>query len=104
MNAPSPRGSQPGSARGGTPPQGRLAPSRSPEAWSHAAGGRKEAIIRTRSGVRLQVGFGPAATPTLAVAVALARAHADDLLQTGSRSWVVTFRLGTDEARYGRAT
>ena len=50
------------------------------------------------------MGFGPAATPTLAVAVALARTHADHLLQTGPRSWVVTFRLGTDEARYGRAT
>jgi len=31
--------------------------------------------------------------------VALARTHADHLLRTGPRSWVATFRLGTDEAR-----
>jgi hypothetical protein len=56
-----------------------------------------------RGEVELAVSFGPASTPLLPTAVAFARRHADLLEQVGPRSWVASFRLGTEEDRYGRA-
>ena len=57
--------------------------------------GRREAV--------LHITFGPASTPVLPRAVSYARGHADSLEETEPGVWRATFRLSTDESRYGRA-
>jgi hypothetical protein len=50
----------------------------------------------------LTISFGPSSTPTLARAVSLARAHAEDVQEKGG-TWHATFHLGHHQAAYGWA-
>jgi hypothetical protein len=59
--------------------------------------------VPARGEVVLGVSFGPAATPVLERAVALAGEHAEDLERVGGKTWRATFRLGSGEGTYGRA-
>jgi len=56
-----------------------------------------------RGEVRLTITFGPAVTPVFASALAYAREHANQLIQTGPRAYRASFTLGTDPVVYGRA-
>jgi hypothetical protein len=59
--------------------------------------------MRVRSHVVLEVRFGPSSSPSLHRAIAHASGHADSLEETSPGAWRVTFDLGEDEERYGRA-
>jgi len=59
--------------------------------------------VPARGEVVLRVSFGPAATPVLERAVAFGGEHAEGLERMGVKTWRATFRLGTDEAAFGKA-
>ncbi|HEX9202838.1 MAG TPA: hypothetical protein VF964_02660 [Vicinamibacteria bacterium] len=56
-----------------------------------------------RGHATLAITFGPASTPVFEAAVAYARGHADQFIQTGPRTHRASFVLGTDPVVYGRA-